>query len=532
MQSVMQYDMSVAPTPSAPRANFNLSHGVKTTGDMDYIHPFLVEDVLPGDTWNVNTALFARLATPLYPLMDNAFIDIHYFWIPMRMVWKNSRKFFGEQEDPGDSISYTIPTVTATATTGYTEGSIFDHFALPTKIQNYTHSVLPLRCYNLVYNEWFRDQNIIDSVYTDDADTDTGAPATNYTLLKRGKRHDYFTSCLVNPQKDPATAQALPLGSKATIVSPGAGGSAVSVYSAEDAAFRDLRDGTGSTANDITLETIAASGSALYADLTNATAATILQLRQAVQIQALIELDARAGTRYNEIVYATYGVSPPQDSYKPEYLGGGSIPIGVQQIAQTSNDGTNGSVGQLSGYGTAAGSNNGFVKSFSEHGFILGVWSGRADLTYSQGLEKKWTRSTRYDFMHPILQNIGDQAVYTKELYCSDPATDTGSTGTADNERVFGYQERYADYKYINSKITGLFRPNATTSLEAWHLSEEFAGGASLPTLDQTFIESNTPMDRAIVTATEPHLIIDMYNNCQVARPMHLYSIPGFGDRF
>jgi len=498
MQSVMQYDQSRAPTMSTPRANFNLSHGVKTTIDFDYIYPFLVEDVLPGDTWNVDTAAFARLATPLYPLMDNMYLDIHYFWIPMRMVWKNSRKFFGEQEDPGDSISYTIPTVTATTTTGYSELSIFDYFALPTKIPDYEHSVLPLRCYNLVYNEWFRDQNIIDSVPTFDDDTDTGAPATNYSLLKRGKRHDYFTSCLVNPVKDPASSQTLPLGTSAPVYGIGVAGTS---YPATNQTAHET-DGTSSTtyANAISLST--SSGSFIEqdpnntgypnirADLSNATAATILQLRQAMQIQALIELDARAGTRYNEIVYATFGVTPPQDSYKPEYLGGGSMQIGVQQVPQTSNDATNGSVGQLGAYGTAFGSGNGFVKSFTEHGFILGVMSARADLTYSQGLDKKWTRSTRYDFMHPILQNIGDQAVYVKELYCQDPATDTDATGTADNERVFGYQERYGDYKYINSKITGLFRPNAASSLEAWHLSEEFA---SLPSLDQSFIESNTP---------------------------------------
>ena len=682
MQSVMQYDQSRAPTMSTPRANFNLSHGVKTTIDFDYIYPFLVEDVLPGDTWNVDTAAFARLATPLYPLMDNMYLDIHYFWIPMRMVWKNSRKFFGEQEDPGDSISYTIPTVTATTTTGYSELSIFDYFALPTKIPDYEHSVLPLRCYNLVYNEWFRDQNIIDSVPTFDDDTDTGAPATNYSLLKRGKRHDYFTSCLVNPVKDPASSQTLPLGTSAPVYGIGVAGTSypatnqtahetdgtssttyanaislstssgsfieqdpnntgypniradlsnataatilqlrqamqiqalieldaragtryneivyatfgvtppqdsykpeylgggsmqigvqqvpqtsndatngsvgqlgaygtafgsgngfvksftehgfiLGVMSVKDPASSQTlplgtsapvygigvagtsypatnqtaheTDGTSSTtyANAISLST--SSGSFIEqdpnntgypnirADLSNATAATILQLRQAMQIQALIELDARAGTRYNEIVYATFGVTPPQDSYKPEYLGGGSMQIGVQQVPQTSNDATNGSVGQLGAYGTAFGSGNGFVKSFTEHGFILGVMSARADLTYSQGLDKKWTRSTRYDFMHPILQNIGDQAVYVKELYCQDPATDTDATGTADNERVFGYQERYGDYKYINSKITGLFRPNAASSLEAWHLSEEFA---SLPSLDQSFIESNTP---------------------------------------
>ena len=246
-------------------------------------------------------------------------------------------------------------------------------------------------------------------------------------------------------------------------------------------------------------------------------------------IQALLELDARAGTRYNEIVYSTFGVRMIDMTYKPEFLGGGSTRIDVDQVPQTSNDGTNGSVGELGAYGTTYLRNGGFTKSFTEHGFVMGIVSARADLTYQQGLSKQWSRSTRYDYLYPILQNIGDDSVLVKELYCQDPTTDTGATGTADNERVFNYQERYAELKYKPSQITGLFRSNATASLEAWHLSQEFT---SLPSFDQTFIESATPVDRAIVTPAEPHLILDCYFNLQCARPMHLYSIPGMGARF
>ena len=261
----------------------------------------------------------------------------------------------------------------------------------------------------------------------------------------------------------------------------------------------------------------------LYADLTNATAATILQLREAEAIQRLLELDSRAGTRYAEITYSVFGVRFNDLTYRPEFLGGSSAPIQTTQIPQTSNDGTNGAIGELGGYGTVTSRNNGFTKSFTEHGVLIGTVSARADLTYSQGLNRLFDRTTRYDYLYPILQNIGDQSTLVKELYCQDPATDTGSTGTPDNERTFNYQERYAELKYKPSWITGLFRPNASASLESWHLSQEFT---SLPSFDQTFIESATPMDRAIATPAEPHLILDCYFNLQCARPMHMYSIP------
>jgi hypothetical protein len=525
----MQSDMSVAPTMSAPRANFNRSHGLKTTIDFDYLYPCYYDEVYPGDTFNMDTTMFARLATPLYPLMDNMFLDIHYFYIPMRQLWDNSRKFFGEQVDPGDSIDYTIPYMTATASTGYAELSLHDYFGLPTKIPDYTHNALYHRAYAHCYNEWFRDQNLIDSVAMSTADgPDT---TTNTSLLKRGKRHDYFTSGLVAPQKSVDGAVDLPLGTSADIKwRTFSGTSYTGKWSVERTDASTVAQlSYGDTADTHTGNVAANTMMNQYADLTNATAATILELRQAMAIQRLLELDARAGTRYNEIVYSVFGVRMVDMTYKPEFLGGGSTMIGVNQVPSTYDDGTNNTKGDLGAYGTGVLSNAGFTKSFTEHGVVIGIISARADLTYQQGLDKLMSRSTRYDYLYPILQNIGDDTVLTKEIYCQDPATDTGATGTPDNERVFCYQERYAELKYKPSRITGLFRSNCTSSLEAWHLSQEFS---SLPTFNQTFIESNTPVDRAIVTATEPHLIIDGYFNLQCARPMHLYSIPGMGDRF
>jgi hypothetical protein len=533
--SVMQYDMAAAPTLTVPRANFNRSHGGKTTIDFDYLYPLYFDEVYPGDTFNMDATIVGRLATPLYPLMDNMSLDTHFFYIPMRQLWDNSRKFFGEQIDPGDSIDYTIPKISATATTGYGELSLADYFTLPTKVPDYEWNALYARAYVHCYNEWFRDQNLIDSVTFSTADgPDT---TTDLTIQKRGKRHDYFTSGLVSPQKngDSTTSVSLPLGTDAPVTGIGSavqtGRAARSAYETDGTAIENYTLGWSSATTNIMIEDDPnnAGYPNIRADLSNATAATILQLREAMAIQRLLELDARAGTRYAEIVYSTFGVQMTDLTYRPEFLGGGSSPIEVHQQASSYDDGTNDTKGELGGFGTVVSRNNGFTKSFTEHGIVLGFVSARADITYQQGLNRMFDRTTRYDYLYPIMQNIGDQATLVKELYCQDPATDTGSTGTPDNERVFNYQERYAELKYKPSWITGLFRSNCTASLEAWHLSQEFS---SLPSFDQTFIEQATPVDRAIKTPSEPHLILDCYFNLQCARPMNIYSIPGMGDRF
>ena len=525
------YTQSVAPVIKPNRAHFDMSHRYTSTMDMDYIYPVGHWEVIPGDTFSIQADLFGRFLTLLHPIMDNVYIDVHFFFAPHRILWDNARKFYGEQIDPGDSIAYTVPTAPATATTGYAELSLHDYFELPTKIPDYDHNNLLMRMYNYTWNEFYRDQNLQDSVTVDTGDGPDNS--TNYVLLKRNKSHDYFTSGIPNLLKDPATAQTLPLGTTADIKWRQFAGTPDRT---DEWVVNNVTGGSvtqsayGSTADTRTGYMPATSDANMYADLTNATAATILQLRQAVQIQAILELDARAGTRYPEQLYAVYGVRYNGESYRPEYLGGGTARVDISQVPQTSNDGTNGEVGDLQAYGTFGMSNAGFSKSFDEPGYILALLSTRADITYQQGLDRSFSRTDRYSMFHPLLQNIGDQATLKQEIVCQDPATDTGSTGTPDNQRTFNYQERYAEYKYRKSSITGLFRSNCTSSLESWHLSEELA--AAEPNYNSTFIQQNTPTDRAVAVSTEPHLLVDIQYNTQAARPMHMYSIPGFGSRF
>jgi hypothetical protein len=306
----------------------------------------------------------------------------------------------------------------ATATTGEGELSLWDYFGLPTKVPDYTVSALPFRMYCLCYNFWYRDQNLIDSI---DISTADGAPdvTTPRALYKRGKRFDYFTSCLAAPQKSTSGAQSLPLGTSANVTYDGAENTDIGVYSTVLTANSTV-DTDGTASGNVKLDSGTPTG-LLYADLSTATAATILQLRQAMAIQQLLELDARAGTRYNEIVYSVFGVTMIDVTYQPEFLGGGSTPINITQVASTYDNGTLDTKGELAAYGTAFLDNGGFTKSFTEHGYVMGIVSARADLTYQQGTDKMWLRSTRYDFMYPILQNIGDEAVNIIELYTQDP---------------------------------------------------------------------------------------------------------------
>lgn len=534
----MVHQFSQAPTADIPRSRFNLSHGYKTTFNSDMLVPFFSMEALPGDTISVDPTMFARMNTPLYPIMDNLHLDWQFFAVPIRQIWTNFRKFMGEQVDPADSIDYTVPISTAPATTGYSNESLQDYLGLPTKVPDYEHSALFTRAYNHIYNEWYRDQNLVDSATVDTGDGPDNVG--NYGLKRRGKRHDYFTSALPWLQKPDATYSAgvtLPLGTEAPVT--GIGNTSLTYPTADQTIYETGQTSTvtfDSSFNPATSTKLwieedpnNAGYPNIRADLSNATAATINQLRQAFQIQKLLERDARSGTRYAEIVKAHFGVNFLDVTYRPEYLGGGSSMINVNQVAQTSNDGTNGSVGDLAAFATATAQGGGFTKSFTEHCIIMGIMSVRADLTYQQGLDRKFTRSTRYDFYWPSLSHIGEQSIPTIELYCQNPTTDTGSTGTPDNEKIFGYQERYAEYRYMPSKITGKLRSNDAATLDAWHLSQEFT---SLPTLDETFIQENCPMDRVVATTTEPDFVFDSYIDCQCARPMPLFAVPGMIDHF
>lgn len=525
--SVMQHSFARVPQAEIPRSTFDRSHGHKTTFDAGYLIPVLVDEALPGDTFKVSATLFARLATPIFPIMDNMAMDVHYFAVPKRLVWDNWVKFNGEQTDPGDSTDYTIPQMVSPGG-GYAVGSLSDYMGIPTGVASLSHSALFHRAYNLIYNTWYRDQNLQNSV-TVDRDDGPDNPA-DYVLLRRGKRHDYFTSCLPWPQKGDAVS--IPLGTAAPVVPTGE----IPLWMRDDGSLVN-RQLQMNTSNNISYSGTS-SGSAqpmrwqddsggntpetgLEADLSGATAATINSLRQAFQIQKILERDARGGTRYVELIKAHFGVtSPDQRMQRPEYLGGGTLQVNVSPIPQTSQ--TDVAVtpqGNLAAMGVAVGQ-NGFTMSFTEHCIIMGIVSVRADLTYQQGLNRMFSRQTRYDFYWPALAHIGEQAVLNKEIYAQ---------ATSADDEVFGYQERFAEYRYKPSIITGLMRSSAAGSLDAWHLSQEFA---SLPTLDASFIVEDPPVDRVIAVDTEPHFIFDSYFRMHCARPMPVFGVPGLIDHF
>lgn len=509
-------DFAKVATADIRRSAFNRSFGYKTTFDSGYLIPFFCQEVLPGDTHTVKPLIFSRLSTPIVPFMDNLYLDTFFFFVPNRLVWEHWKEFCGEQKNPGDSIDYIIPMLTAPSG-GYDVGSVYDYFALPTGVGNFKHSALPFRAMNLIYNEWFRDENLQDSLPVNL--TDSTADET-YSLFRRGKRHDYFTSCLPWPQKGPGVE--LPLTGNAPI------NTYVSPQNYEDVfGIPFVTDSTiyGSVyRSDTTALVTPSSGDTTwaFADLSGVTAATINSLRQAFQIQRLLERDARGGTRYIELILSHFGVkSSDARLQRPEYLGGSSSPIIVNPVMQTSATGADSTPqGNLSAFAYVNHKKGGFSKSFEEHGYIIGFMSVRADLNYQQGLQRFWSRSTRYDFYWPVLAHLGEQAVLNKEIYCQ---------GNAKDDDVFGYQERWAEYRYEPNKITGKMRSTYPQSLDIWHLAQKFD---TLPVLNDEFIEDNPPVKRVLAVQDEPEFIADVWFNYSCVRPMPVRSTPGMVDHF
>lgn len=520
-------------TADIPRSSFDLSHGLKTTFNASDLVPILSLEVLPGDTINLRASLFGRMATPIKPVLDNLYLETFFFFTPWRQVYPDFIKLMGEQENPGDSIDFAIPTLFGA--TDILSLSIFDYYGLPIGIDpdDIAISALPFRCYNKIFNFWFRDQNLVEALIEN---TDAGPDSVlDYSIRQRRKRRDYITSGLPFPQKGPDVTIAL--GGPAEVIpsteGPTAGrptfetgaGDNVGALEVGDTTTRMVRHsdvGAALSQDFYWRET------GLVADLGDTAGITINDLRESIQIQRLLERDARGGTRYPEILRSHFQVSDPGllVHQRPLFLGGGSSQININPVQQTSStDDGPGPLdtpqGNLAAYGTVSGSNHGFTSSFTEHGHILGLVNVRADLTYQQGLERYWSRQTRFDFYWPALSHLGEQAVLNKEVFV------TGDQGIDDD--TFSYMPRYDEYRFKQSQITGLFRSEANESLDFWHLAQDFNGS---PNLNEAFITDNVPMDRVLAVPSEPDFLLDVYFKIKAARPLPMYGTPGLMDHF
>ena len=574
---VRGHRFSDAPAMYMKRTKFDRSHVYKTTFNSGKLIPVFVDEVLPGDTTRLSVNYFARLATPIKPIMDNIYLDWFFFFVPNRLVWEHWQNFCFEQEDPDDTTDYVIPTVTATGNSDNNYiGSLWDYFGLPVNTSGNLSgiSALPFRGVYLIYNEWFRDENLQKSVKIQKGDTNevlnsarsSEQPSWVFTsdtnifpglaCPPRGKRHDYFTSALPWTQKGPGVS--VGLAGTASIVDPSpttgwllhstsdqlaaiaayggdeshSGGrrrasrsGSISINRGQDNTWSTVGGFAGNSAEDITMSARAASdflANDSYVDLDTSSIFTINSLRTAFQMQKFYERLARGGSRYTEVLRSFFGVvSPDARLQRPEFLGSFTKMVNVNPIAQTSSTNDTSPQGNLSAYGVTAAKFHGFTKSFVEHGYVFGFVCARADLTYQQGINKMWLRSTVYDFYWPTFAHLGEQAIELREIYAQGSEADTS---------VFGYQERYAEYRYKPSQITGKFRSSVTGgTLDKWHLSQFFTNA---PTLNEEFITENPPINRIVAVPSEPEFLIDVGFRYTTVRPMPMFGTPGLVDHF
>jgi hypothetical protein len=548
---------SLAPHVDISRSRFDRSASLKTSFNVGDVVPFFLDEVLPGDTFSVDTSKVVRMQTLLTPMMDNVYLDTYYFFVPNRLVWDHWKQFCGENTESAwiPETEYTMPQITSPANSGWAVGTLADYFGIPTGVPGLSVSSLPFRAYALIMNEWFRDQNLQDPlvVPTDDstvAGVNTGTFVTD--VAKGGKPfiaakyHDYFTSCLPSPQKGPdvlipsATAGEYPVVPRSNVVPSNlldgttytakiykAGSDAnatragIGFYVSDDLQTGTQTNGLISTGSRNTEATPVINN--LWAVASGGLGATINQLRLAFQIQKFYEQQARGGSRYTEVVRSFFGVtSPDARLQRPEYLGGNRVPINVNQIIQQSGTESSGTPqGTVVGQSLTTDSHSDFTKSFTEHGLIIGLMVARYDHTYQQGLNRLWSRKDKFDFYWPVFANIGEQPVKNKEIYAQ---------GNAKDDEVFGYQEAWADYRYKPNMVTGEMRSAYAQSLDVWHLADDYN---ALPTLSDAWIrEDKSTVDRvlAVQSSVSNQLFADIYVKNLCTRPMPMYSIPGLID--